>query len=259
MTIGDAHARVFESPPFSIEFEQKIAGGVPNGITARLFNPNPDTISAAMPKKTGGVYQMPQVIIDAGYEDEHGVCVLGQIYAAEIKRKSADASLELKISDQTSKWSGAVINKTYQKMTATAIINAILGEVGITPGSIKLGKEKRYEKPFAVGSLSWALGQICRDTESDLYFSSGVVNIQPKTPAGTKTAAFLSSGSGLVGRPEKTNIGIKFQTLFLYKLNGGSLVKIESKNINGLYSIVSGTKKFSSFQGAECEFEAVAV
>jgi hypothetical protein len=259
MTIGDSPGRVFKSPPFSLGFEQKIAGGVANATTAQLYNPNPDTIAAATPKNVGGVMRMPQIIIDAGYEDEHGVCILGQIYATEVKRQGSNVILEMKISEQTAKWTGAIINKTYVKMTATAIIYAMLGEVGIAPGSVKVGKEKTYKTPFTAGTLSWALQQICRDTDSTLYFGAGVVTIQPKTPAGTKMAVFLNSGSGLLNRPEKTSIGVKFQTLFLYKLGGGSLVKIESKTINGLYSIVAGSKKFSTFQNSECDFEAVAV
>lgn len=258
MTIGDDPGRKFEGPPFSIDFEQKLAAKVPNATTAHLYNPNDDTVAAATPKKVGNVIKNPQIIIDAGYENEHGVCVLGQIYATEIKRQGPNRILELKISDFTSKWIYAIINQTFVKMSATKIINSILGIAGIASDNVEVGKEKVYQS-FTASTLSWALTQICRDTESDFFFKAGIITIQPKAPKGMKTATRLNSSTGLLNRPEKTSRGIKFQTLFMYDLTGGSLVQIESKNINGVYSIFNGSKKFSSYSNSECEFEAAPI
>jgi hypothetical protein len=255
ITIGDSPGRKFEYPPFDIEFEQKSAPGAPTTTTAKLYNPNDDTIAIGTPKLSGKAWTFPQIIIDAGFDEEHGTCIVGSIFAAETKRQRADRIFEMKISDATNKWRNAIINYTYKTATATIIINDMLSRVGMYSDKIQLGEEKTY-KTFTASYLSSAIETICRDTKSEIYFKNGMILIQPKASPRTRNIILLNENTGLLNRPEKTSTGIKFQTLFLYNLNIGDFAKIESKNINGVYSIFNGVKKFSTFQSSECEFEA---
>jgi hypothetical protein len=250
--------REFKCPPFDIEFEQKVVIGALTMTECRLYNPNNDTIKAAEGKKTGNYTDGPQVTIDAGYEDDHGTCVLGKSATYEVKRSKADTILSMKIYDETSRWANAVIATTYKNQSASSIIKAIASKVGIKTDAVSVGTDKTYTT-FTAMYFRDALQKLCNDTGSELFFQNGVLTVQSKTAKGTARAVLLNTGTGLIGVPEKSQNGIKFQTLFLYKLMGGSIVKIESKNYNSAFKIITGKKTFSTFGKSECEFEAVPV
>ena len=247
--------REFKSPPFSIEFEQKVVIGALTMTELRLYNPNKDTIKSAEGKKIGNYTDGPQVTIDAGYEDDHGTCTLGKSASYEVKQNKADTILTMKIYDETSKWANSVIATTYKNQSASGLIRSMASMVGISTDSIKVGTDKTYPT-FTAMYFRDALCKLCNDTGSEFFFQNGVLTVQSKTTPGTANAILLNSGTGLIGVPEKSQIGIKFKTLFLYKLMGGSIVKIESKNYNSAFKIISGKKTFSTFGKSECEFEA---
>ena len=56
----------------------------------------------------------------------------------------------------------------------------------------------------------------------------------------------LSPSSGLILSPEKTEKGIKAQCLLRHEIHTGSLIQIESENINGLFLITNVTHEGDS-------------
>jgi hypothetical protein len=255
ITIG---TREFKCPPFDMEFEQKVGVGSLTSTECRLYNPNKDTIKAAEGKKIGSYIDGPQVTIDAGYEAEHGTCVTGKSASYEVKQNKADTVLSMKIFDETTKWANSIIATTYRNQTASSIIQSMTSKIGITTDSVQVGTDKTYTT-FTALYFRHALQKLCNDTGSEFFFQNGILTVQSKTKPGTANALLLTPTTGLIGVPEKSQNGIKFKTLFMHKLQGGSIVKIESKNLNSVYKIITGKKKFSTFGKSECEFEAVSV
>ena len=135
--------RVFTFPPFSVEFDQTIKIGVPTTTTLKLYNPASDTIRACEATGAGLAKKYPQVTIDAGYEEEHGTCVIGSVYKYEVKKQGADRVLECSISDQTMNWQNAIINKTWKRTSGSVILKDMLASLGIT-ASVSLGTDKTY-------------------------------------------------------------------------------------------------------------------
>jgi hypothetical protein len=251
------NGRQFDYPPFSIAFDQTVAIGVPSSTSVRLYNPAPDTIKAAEAIKQGSSYEYPRIVIEAGYVENYGTCVLGEISDYKVKTSGPDKILEMKISDKTKDWANAIINKTWVNTRASVIIGSMLEQVGIELSSIGLGTDKLYNK-LTVSYLREGLNKIVKDTNSEYNFINGIIEINPKVPS-LKKVIKLSYKNGLIGKPEKTQGGIKFKTLFLYQLNSGSFVNISITDINNNFKIKKGKKKFSTFGKAECEFEAIEV
>jgi hypothetical protein len=247
-------SKKFTAPPFAIEFEQSFALGALSTGVVRLFNPAPDTIKIAEGIPIGNTKRFPQVIVDAGYEDFHGTTMVGEIYDFTVKQQGTERILEMKISDQTFKWSTALINKTFAKQRASSIIQIMLASVGIN-GAVELANDKFYES-FTAIYFSQAIQQIVRDCGSIYYFRDGVFYISPSTPT-TELATLLSAQTGLLGKPEKTQNGLKVRTLFLYNIGNGSWVQIKSADVNQTGKILNGKKKFSTFGESVCEFEVI--
>ncbi len=247
-------SKQFSSPPFSIEFEQSFSLGALSSGVVRLYNPAPDTIKIAEGTPIGNTKQFPQVIVDAGYENFHGTTMIGECYEFSVKQQGPDRILEMKISDQTFKWNTALINRTFAKQRASSIIQLMLAQVGVT-GSVVLAEDKFYES-FTAIYFAQAIQQIVRDCGSTYYFRDGVFMVSPLTPTAER-ATLLSAQTGLLGKPEKTQRGLKVRTLFLYNIGNGSWVQIKSSDVNETGKVLNGKKKFSTFGDSVCEFEVI--
>ena len=256
--------RQLESPPMDLEFDQKINVRTPPVTEVKLYNPNEDTIETVSKINLG---VGPTVKIDAGFENEHGVCVNGYVSSFHVKKEAVDKILTFQVTDAGNNLS-ATMNKTYINQQADVILKDLITKAGIEVDAITLGIPKLYEY-FTAMDFGSALRNICEETLSAYYYENGVMTIIPEDfqPAnisqGFNFIYLLSANTGLVNVPEKALVagmaGIQFQTLFLYNLHAGSIVKIESKYkfANGRFAIQNGVKRFSSFGKSECEFKAI--
>jgi len=247
--------RLFESPPFSLEFTQTLKIGRLTQTKAKLYNPAPDTIKLAEPKKIGRRRQFTEVIIDAGYIDDWGTAALGLIHDYKVVKRGPDTILEMSIGDATNKWNNNLINKTWKNTYANIIVNEMLSSAGIV-GEVQLGESKLY-RTFTARLFRTAIQKIVKDTDSQWYFKNGIFKIEPKDAPRERQVLFISPDSGLLDKIEKNKKGFKFKTLFFYKLNAGDILQIEDKNTPvSTVKIYKGKKVFSSFGRAHCIFEA---
>ncbi|PJZ24401.1 hypothetical protein CH352_14420 [Leptospira hartskeerlii] len=247
--------REFSYPPFSIEFTQEQKIGNLQSATLKLYNPSPETIQVFEAKKKGSGKIFPKVTVSAGYKEDSGTVVLGEAINYSVSQNGVERILEVKISDSTTKWSTAIVNKSYKKSSAVSVIKDACKSIGIDPGEIELGENKTYDS-ITVRGFSDSIRKIAADTKSEFYFRNGLLTLQPKNSK-KKQVTLLNSYSGLLDKPEKTAKGYKIKTLFLYSLCVGMIVKIESKDVNLTAKIVKGTKNFSTFGDANCEFEVI--
>jgi len=258
VTIG---ARKFTSPPFTIEFESEFAtSGKPNLSTVRLFNPSPETINAASVKTDSNgrrVPPLPVILVDAGYGLNIGQVIVGEAFSSTVKRTKPDIVLEIKVADATQKWREAYVSKTFAKFsTAREILYDLLSDVGITPYSVRLGENKTFADAVSFNeTLSHAITRICKETQSKFYFRQGRMLIEPIGSPDRVNLVLLNAKSGLLGSPEKTEKGYKFQSLFNYKLGAGDTVAVEARDVQGYFRIFKG-KHSHGQTTAITEFEA---
>lgn len=250
MNIG---GRVVEYPPMTLEFETEFSSAIGSSQTkAKIYNPAPETISAC--EKKGSTY--PKITIDAGYQADHGTCVIGEIVKYEVK-PGVDRVLELSIGDKSSLWLNAMINRTWRgSITASNAARQILADLGITALKIDLENDITYDNLCLCGmTLQGAMARIARDSKSSFFFKNGQA-LFLKQKATTGTAFYLSSSSGLL-EYGKITAGYKIKSLFNYRLWAGSLVTLKTKSGEVNLKASKGKHSFSTQSSAFTEFEAV--
>ena len=242
--------RVLTSPPFTLEFKTEFSVTSSNQTTAVMYNPSDATIEACEKKKG----QNALIIIDAGYVEDYGTCVTGEIIKYEVE-KGIDKILTMTIADKTSLWASAVVNKSWKgEISAEDVIKNILDEYGITPAKIDLGVNKIYSRgiSFSGTPLRSAMKRLESDVKANFFFKNGLAYFL-KEQSGTSSAFYLSPTTGLLSA-KKTDKGFRIKTLFLYQIGAGSLVEIDGK---GLFKVVAGEHRFASRGTAESEFDVI--
>lgn len=239
-------------PPMTLEFESEFSASGIATAKAKIMNPAPETVSKC--HKNGNRY--PQIIIDAGYELDHGTCVIGEIVKYELKKGSPDWSLELTIADKSSLWANAIVNKSWRSfITARQAATELLQEFGITDVEMVFGEEKSYPNGIAFSGvpLRAALERIARDIKSSFSFVNGQAKFYTQQ-TGTATAVVLRYDSGLL-EAIKTDKGYKIKTLFMHKILGNSIVQLQVDDQVVNLKIIKGKHMFSP-ESASTEFEA---
>lgn len=247
--------RVLTYPPMHIEFEKEFADSVPAQTTARIINPSPDTVAAC--EKKGGAF--PPVIISAGYMDIYGTCVTGEIVKYELK-PGLDKVLELKISDKSSLWAGAVLNTSFKgSVSARDVVKQVFNSVGLVSPEIKFAKEKTYERGIHLGGVTFksAMERIARDTGTRFFFRNGKATFLP-ADASTGVAQVLGYETGLLSAV-KTTSGYEIKALFMWDVDAGSYVQLKRDGESVNLRVKKGKLKFSPTGQAGTEFEAVVL
>lgn len=248
----NVNGRVLTYPPMTLEFETEFSDRTPSQTKAKIYNPAPDTVAAC--EKRGTIY--PLITIKAGYQEDYGTCVIGEIVKFE-EKKGRDNVLELTVSDKTSLWSTAIINKSWKGMiTAREAATQILRDLGVTPSEMVFGEEKVYQYgiSFSGTSLRNAMERIARDTKSQFRFTNGQASFTKET-AGSGTAFLLKYDTGLL-EASKTNEGYKVRSLFMYKIKGASLLHIVKPELDVVLRVRKGKHVFSPSGQAYTECEA---
>jgi hypothetical protein len=247
---------LFTYPPFSIEFEQSFSMSSASVTKARLYNPAPTTIRKAEGKKKGDTREFAAVEIKAGFENDFGTVLTGEISDYRVYRQGVDTVLELTIGDLTGTLSNADVGKTYKNQTMGNVITDMIKTVG-AKGQVTLSGDKTM-KAFTAGGFKYSFENLVSEAGAQYYIKDGVIMVESKPVK--KSIAFISPESGLVGGIEKSLEGYKFNTLFLYKVQGGSVVQIKDNFFDKTFvQITEAKKKFSTFGQSECEFKAVEV
>jgi hypothetical protein len=252
MNIG---GRVIEYPPMTLEFETEFSAAVASAQTkAKIYNPSKETVGAC--KKTGNQY--PKITIDAGYQADHGTCIVGEIIKYELK-KGPDDVLELLIGDRTSLWNSAMVNRSWRGIvTARDAIRQILGDFGVTAAKVDLGMDKIYQNLAFCGiSLQSAMDRIARDTKSKFIFKNGqAFFLSDKASQGA--AIYLKPDSGLINAGP-TTMGYKIKSLFNYKIWAGSLIILRTGESDINCKAIKGKHQFSTAGAAVTEIEVIKI
>lgn len=251
MNIG---GRVLEYPPMTLEFETTFSLTAPSQTKAKVMNPAPETIAAC--EKRGN--RFPIITISAGYEQDNGTCVTGEIIKYSVK-KASDWTLEMTIADKTSLWSNSIVNKSWSSfITARQVATQILSDAGVTASEMLFGEEKAYDKGLAFSGvpLKSVMDRLAKDTKSVFAFRNGQASFLSDA-AGSVTAVVLNYGSGLI-ESTKTDKGYKVKGLFMYTIQGGSIVVLQKGDETVNLKVLKGKHVFSP-GNAHTEFEAKAL
>lgn len=232
----------FNGDDFEIDFRVPFSTKEEPDISEiRIYNLSNSTIASIESKA--------YVILNAGYKGDVGNILSGKIENISTEWQGVDKITTLKVSDGGFEWRNAKVNKTYQAgSTAKYIMQDLAGILGLEVAEINPKKNITYKLGKSIsGHVETALKQLVKDTGSKMYISKGRLYIRDKNK-GTKTGFLLNSDTGLVGSPEKIEENrkgnkitkYKIKSLLNHRISTDSLIKVQSKTINGNYRVESG-------------------
>lgn len=248
---------------FDVSFNDKKE---PDVSTVTIYNLSDDTINDI--KKDGCLY------LNVGYKalGNKANILTGEIEDIETTWQGLDKMTKITVGDGSKSWRKAELNKTYANGTKASVIMTDLANimgyeiVEINPKNditYKLGKTIK-------GSASKSLTQLVKDTESKMFINKNRIVIRDQKK-GYTTGFVLNADTGLVGLPtlnknesgdknsdvakekdkkknKKTKKTWKVTCLLNPKIETDSVIKIESKVLNGTFRVISGkhTKDFNT-------------
>ena len=216
---------------FRITFAiKKTDGQTPNTANIRVYGLNEDTKNKI--KK-----EFNEVLLQAGYEQHFGVIFSGT--AKQIIKGSdnnTDHYLEIQAADGDNAYNFSTVNATIaagatQRDQIDKVIKA-MGSKGVTAGSVEVENTQQLPRGKVMYGMSRDyLRQSSASSGASWTIQDGVVKVIPLSGVLPGEAFVLNSGSGLIGRPEQTNTGIKFRCLLNPFILIGGALQIAQKDI----------------------------
>ncbi len=237
--------------PFVLKFNAEFSMKGRTNTRADIYNPSDETIENVVPRDK----KNQKIIIDAGYEEDHGICIIGEICTYKVTKAGLERVLEMTISDSATTLSNMKISRTWhQGVKASTVVKDIAMMSNIDPGRIEMENDKKYSRGLSLNTtLHNALNQMKRDTGSEYFLRNGKLYFHPKKDQGIKTGVLLSAATGLIDRPEILSVTKEgkyvnqgaVKSLFNYRIGAGEHIRIESENFIGNCKVIKGNHSFS--------------
>ncbi|MGE7621687.1 phage protein [Viridibacillus sp. NPDC096237] len=139
---------------------------------------------------------------------------------------------------QVAKWRKQTMNITFAKNTkGSAIINRLLGILGIKPVEINLPKDKVYKNGFKVtGKIESKLNTVIKDCGASMYWRRGKVVIR-SIEIGDDERFELNESTGLIETPAEYEDddfeGYTIRCLLQHRITTASIITLDSKTAKG--------------------------
>jgi len=209
---------------------KKTDGQTPNTANIKVYGLNADTRNKIQKEYT-------DILLQGGYQDNFGVIFTGTAKKV-IKGKDSNVApyIEIQAADGDTAYNFSTVNATIaagsNQRDQIDKITKVMQQKGTIPGSIEMEDTQRLPRgkvmygmsrdylrnSAATGGASWTI-------------QDGKVHIIPLTGVLPGEAVVLNSATGLIGRPEQTDTGIKFRCLLNPFILVGGALQIAEKDI----------------------------
>jgi len=247
--------REFSSPPFSLEFSVEfVSASTPATAEIVLRNVSDDTVAAA--EKRGK--EFPRLTLTAGYQNDSGIVMLGNVIESVGAWEGPDRTLKLKVMDSASVWNTAFVSLSYSTPTpASVILSALLAKAGIVGAQIQPANNKVFDRYSVNCSFRDALLRLAKDTGSEVFARQGQIYFRSPSARDSATAIVIEPEE-IIGEVQKTSTGVRVRTLFNHRFAPGVFVDLQSKRQPGLYRVKKAKLSWSDSGDAGVEWEGVA-
>lgn len=198
------------------------------------------------PETIRGIGNGQTVILNAGYGDNIGNLLIGKISDVATSSSGVDRTLKLMVAPDANVILSTTVSKSYAPDTmASFVVKDLLNGIGLEVGTIKLNADICYTdgKVFS-GTVDAALKEIVQATSSFMFVRCNIIYIVDSVYE-IDTGILLNASTGLIGSPEVVDIngakGYKITSLLNPMLTLGSVFRLESKYLSGLFRAQDGT------------------
>lgn len=186
----------------------------------------------------GGEFK--KLTLEAGYQDNHGILVSGEITQASRGRESpTDTYIRLVARDGDRAHNSATVNKTlaaghtFRDQVDVAL--KALAPFGVTAGYIAdLGNRRMPRARVMFGMARDLLRTISQSTNTSWSIQNGRLDIVPNNGVKPGGPIILNSQSGLIGRPTETLGGLEVRCLLNPQIAPNTLIQIDQSKVNEL-------------------------
>lgn len=203
----------------------------PTNAAIRVYNLAPTTIASIRKEFMG-------VVVQAGYGDNYGVIFDGQIKTFRVGRENqTDTYFDILASDGDLAYNFAVCNQTLAagstpKDRILAISKSMEDKGALPPDDVPNTGGILPRGKVLFGMARAMMRNEVANQKSTWSFDGGKLKIFPLDSYGSSTIVDLTSQTGLVGRVEVTQDGIKARCLLNPRIAVGGLVRIDNSSIN---------------------------
>lgn len=205
----------------------------PNNARITVENLSSDTVQAVQ-------NEYSRVVLQAGYWNApFGVIFDGQIKQFHKGRSDAKTTfLDILAADGDMAYNYATLRQSLAAgSTPEQRVQAVVAAMaphGVQAGEVKIpgtgGILPRGKVLFGLAKA--AMRQIVRDRGATWNISDGKVNVTPLDGYQEGEAVVLTRDTGLIGRPEQTEGGLRARCLINPRIRVGGLVKIDNASVN---------------------------
>jgi len=217
-----------------IQFEiQKSLVGYPNLGNIEIYNLSQNTRALIEEKGL-------EIQLYAGYSDEEiGLIFDGNITNVIHKKSQTDWQTSIFAQDGIKILNSATINTTFAAgTTMPQIYDALVDQMdGITKGITKglknclSGKRSLLRELQLSGNVKDWLDKLSKDCGFEYSVNNGIIETTPTNlPLSDESPVIINQNSGMIGSPQRTEIGVEVANLLLPKLKLGRTIKIEAVN-----------------------------
>lgn len=188
-----------------------------------------------------------EVVLNAGYTGNVGNILFGTVSKKYgITQNGVDTEFKFQVTPSVEILLRKTVSETYAPgMTASYIVKDLLGKVNLEVGTVVLTNDIAYPTgKIVTGTIQQALELIAKETDSWFYTRANIVFMNTNVFE-LDTGFLLTPETGLIGYPELIDIdgqtGYRITTLLNPMMTVGSVFRMESKYIGGLFRVHVGT------------------
>jgi len=256
-------------PPMQIQFDvQKDAEEDPNVHSIRVYNLSPST-RKALEKPDLRAY------LYAGYEEESGPILLaaGTVVDAFTRFESPDVVTELAVADGYGELRDSAVSLSYGPgASSSTIIQDVAKKMGLLLNMPASLAPRVWEHGFSFyGPARAALHKLCKGAGLEWSIQNQTLQVVAIKGVTERSVVVLNSQTGLIGSPERVREasrekdaggakgakserqrrdGWRIRSLLLPWLNPGDRVRMDSRQLQGVWRVESVTHR-GEFHGGD--------
>ena len=214
---------------------------------------NDVTVYNASPSTLGYIQNNMEIKLNAGYSGNLGSVIVGTIASFKNNQNGIDSELKILVNTDINAIFNRTVAKTYAPGTnSQQILEDLLRSINVETGTIFVNNNKVYETGKSVnGTYKQIINEIVKETSSYMFVRNNIMYIVDGVYE-LDTGYLLRPETGMIGSPEEIEIdgakGFKFTMCLNPMMTTGSVFRVESKNVNGLWRVQDGTHSGSNFE-----------
>ncbi|RUL56457.1 phage protein [Lysinibacillus antri] len=223
---------------FEIPFDDDLD---PNLSEIRVYNLSQTTINQ--------LKQGQKITVNAGYKEDKGLVLSGEINSVSSIRNGADKVTTIKVLDSVPYNAKKTLQRSYKKnIKADAVIKDLAKALGLKIAVLKLPTNKTFQKGYSIdGEIVKSIQNIANDCGASAYISRQQAYIR-SIKEGDDNKFLLTADTGLIGSPEyfeeeksgKLVKGYRLKSLLQYRMHAGSIVELQSVEVKAKVRLRKG-------------------